>query len=101
MRPGWFPGKGIGIPHVQVKALDAPRLVVFRLRSPLHLSERTDDPVRFLFFLFDGGGHPERHLSLLQSISKLMDSNANRGLLHATTDSWALYQTLKALEGLS
>lgn len=100
LRPSWFPGNGLGIPHVQVKTLDSPRLIVFRLRSPLHVAERADDPIRFFFFLFDGMGHPERHAALLQAINHLMDSNANRGLLHATTDSWALYQTLKALEDL-
>ena len=72
--------------------------MVIRLRTPLPLPDRTQEPVRFLFFLFEPEENQERHLVLLSRISRLMDSAANRGLLHATTDTWALYQTLKALD---
>ena len=100
MHPGWFPGGGLGFPHVCVPHLREPVLVALRLRTPLPLPERQDETVQFLFFLFEGVENEERHLQLLARISKIMSSAANRGLLYATTDNWALYQTLKALDEL-
>ena len=98
MSEAWFPGGGLGFPHVSVKNLKESSVVVIRLRTPLPLPNPDTEPVRFLFFLFEPEESQERHLVLLSRISRLMDSAANRGLLFATTDTWALYQTLKALD---
>ena len=100
MQSSWFPGGGIGFPHVSVPQLKEPVLVALRLRTPLPLAERENETVQFLFFLFEGVEKPGRHLQLLARISRIMSSAANRGLLYATTDNWALYQTLKALDEL-
>ena len=98
MNPGWFPGAGIGLPHVTVPGISTSILVVIRLRTPLPLAGAGAEPVRLLFFLFEPEENEERHLQLLARISRLLSSAANRGLLHATADTWALYQTLKALD---
>ncbi len=98
MDPSWFPGAGLGLPHVAIPGLEEPVLVLIRLRSPLKLGTADAQPVRLFFFLFEPEKNPELHLTILRRIALLLTPVSNRGLLHATTDRWALYQTVLALD---
>ena len=98
LRPGWFPGGGIGLPHVTVPGLQDTLLLVAQTRNGMNVQAEDDDPVRLIFLLLDSPGDPERHLLLLAHIATVCGPAENRGLLLATSGTMAMHDAIIALD---
>lgn len=73
---------GVALPHIRVKDLQAPELVIVRAKQPIHIElvkefwgeEIAQESVYALFFLAGMESDPKQHLRILAQIAERIDS---------------------------
>lgn len=87
-------GRGIAIPHVKMKALDAIVCLFARLSQPIDFESQDGEPVDLIFLLLAPDHASGDHLKALARISRLVREPSTMEQLRSAPDKAALMAVL-------
>ena len=87
-------GDGVAVPHMRVKILQEPMILLGRSTAGVPWNSPDGKPVHFVFLVLVPRARDALHLQILSAIAKMASSKQNRESLHQAQDVDHLYRLL-------